>query len=96
MDIVSINEGHGFITSREKLYNRLSELTSIEIKTDAERYEEEAASRQFWELGAVENSMLRLSYIHIESKEATQLQNRIYRAARENRAQGYGGELCVP
>lgn len=96
MDIVSINEGHGFIITREKLYNRLSELASIKIKTEAERYEEQIASRQFWELGAVEGSLLRLSCIHIENKEATPLQNRIYRSAHENRPQGYGGELCVP
>lgn len=93
MSIEKLNEGFGFIPARVVLYNRLAELAEIEVKTEAERYEEEIKSRQFWEWGRVENSLLSLSYRHIESKNATPIQNRIYNMARENRLQNFGGTL---
>ncbi len=95
MSITNVNAGNGFIPSRDKLYGRLMELVRIGVKTEAEKIEEHVLSRKFWDYGAVEASLLKLSYIHIESEDATPLQNRICRAARENRPQGYGGELCV-
>lgn len=78
----------GLIPARVALLRRLAELAKIEAMTEAERIEEQMKSREFWEWGAVENSLLRLSYRQIESVNATPLQNRIYRMARENRPQG--------
>lgn len=87
MDIKKINYGLGFISSRMTLYCRLAELAEIKVMTEAERIEEQIKSREFWEWGAVERSLLRLSHKQIESMNATPLQNRIYQMARENRPQ---------
>ena len=92
--IETVNNGLGFITTRSILYARLAELAKIEVKTEAERIEEQIKSREFWELGAVERSIQTLSYPHIESMEATPLQNRIYRMARENHWQDFRGAVC--
>lgn len=40
-----------FITTRQAAWDRLAQLAQIEVKTEAERYEEERLSRLFWELG---------------------------------------------
>lgn len=40
-----------FITTRQAAWGRLAQLAQIEVKTEAERYEEERLSRLFWELG---------------------------------------------
>lgn len=82
-----LNCGLGLIPARIALLRRLAELAKIEVKTEAECIEEQMKSREFWEWGAVENVLLRLSYRQIESVNATPLQNRIYRMARENRPQ---------
>ncbi len=94
MSSATINNGLGFIATRSSLYARLGELARIEVKTEAERIEEHVKSREFWELGAVERSLQSLSYPHIESETATPLQNRIYRMARENHWQDFGGTAC--
>lgn len=82
-----LNCGLGLIPARIVLLRRLAELAEIEVMTEAECIEERMKSREFWEWGAVENVLLRLSYRQIESVNATPLQNRIYRMARENRPQ---------
>lgn len=84
MKNTNINDGWGFISIRNALYKRLAELAEIEVMTEAECIEEQMKSREFWEWGAVERSLLRLSYKQIESMNATPLQNRIYRMAKEN------------
>lgn len=43
-----------FITTRQAAWDRLGKLAEIEVKTDAERYEEEKLSRLFWELGELD------------------------------------------
>ena len=90
----NFHNGLGLITTRSALYARLGELAKIEVKTEAERIEEAVKSREFWEWGAVEQSLLSLSYLHIESERATPLQNRIFRMARENNLQDFGGAAC--
>lgn len=94
MNITKINEGLGFIPARETLYNRLAELAKINVKTESERIEEQLKSREFWEWGYVECSLFKLEHISIESENATPIQNRIFRMARENRLQRMGGAVC--
>lgn len=43
-----------FITTRQAAWDRLAQLAEIEVKTEAERYEEEKLSRLFWELGELD------------------------------------------
>lgn len=72
-----------FITSRQAAYDRLAELSKIEIKTEAENYEEQLLSRYFWETGALDER-IRYGLLGFDpyAKGMTDIQRRIMYLAR--------------
>ena len=70
-----------FITSRQAAYDRLAELSKIEIKTEAENYEEQLLSRYFWETGALDER-IRYGLLGFDPCGMTDIQRRIMYAAR--------------
>lgn len=71
-----------FITSMQILFDRLSELAKIEIKTEAERYEEQIKSRQFFELQGLNARIKEGSILFYDPNGMTEAQLRIMNMAR--------------
>ena len=72
-----------YITSRQKVWNRLDELAKIEIMSESERYEEQLLSRYFWETSHLDDVIRHGGYLFYDpDAEKTGIQRRIMRLAR--------------
>ena len=66
-----------FITTRQIAWDRLVQLAEIEVKTEAERYEEEALSRLFWALGDLDARIRYGPVLGFDATGYTPIQRRI-------------------
>lgn len=71
-----------FITTRQAAWDRLAKLAEIEVKTEAERYEEETLSRLFWELGDLDTQIRYGPVLGFGERACTPVQRRIMYMAR--------------
>lgn len=72
-----------FITSMQLLWDRLAELAKIEIKTEAERYEEQIKSREFYSLIGLNSRLKNGSILFYNPNDClTTIQRRIMHMAR--------------
>lgn len=71
-----------FITTRQAAWDRLAQLAEIEVKTEAERYEEEKLSRLFWELGELDAHIRYGPVLGFSDRGYTPVQRRIMYMAR--------------
>ena len=77
-----MKEKMSFITTRQAAWDRLAVLAEIEVKTEAERYEEEILSRLFWELGELDAHIRYGPLLGFDSTGYTPVQRRIVYMAR--------------
>ena len=71
-----------FITSRQVLWNRLKELSEIEVMTEGEKYEEQDLSKQFWEWGKLDERIRTGPILFFNPNELTEMQRRVMYLAR--------------
>ena len=74
-----------FCTTRQKLWDRLVELAAIEVKTEAERSEEQIKAREFWDYGALDARLRDGTGLHYPGYNwngMTDMQRRVMRLAR--------------
>ena len=71
-----------FITTRQAAWDRLAELAKIEVKTEAERYEEGLLSRLFWALGNLDARIRYGPVLGFDETGDTPVQRRIMYMAR--------------
>ena len=71
-----------FTTTRQIAWDRLVQLAEIEVKTEAERYEEETLSRLFWALGDLDTRIRYGPVLGFDATAYTPIQRRIMYMAR--------------